>query len=265
MKRLIALILVLAVGFYVGWPAWSGYQIKSALDRSDAATLRQKIDFPSVRESLRPAAAFHAEQMIDNALRSSNSPVTTVLNDQAKATMTKNIVSVTLDRVVTPENIIRIAKQGGTVKDAVAQIVREQMGSALGGLGNLSNLGKVRIGDDDGNRRGTELDIGGLVGGIVGAATGARKSELGGLISGLGEAPKDSQPEARAPEPQTAAASPKKEQRVGLDNIKSVGFTGPLGLQIGVAQSPSAKKPDLVAEMGFRDLDWKLVALRPTF
>jgi len=259
MKRLLLLIAVLGIGFYVVWPAWSGYQIKSALDGADADTLRGKIDFVSVRESLRPAASHHAKIMMDDTLRQAGGPVSTVLDDQTKAALLPKIVETTLNRVVTPENLIRIAQHGGTIKDAVAKIVKEQMQGSLGGLGGLGKLGKVQIGGDDG-APGTELDIGGLVGGIVGAATGNKERGLGELFGGA----KKRQAE-RAPEAVSAAAKKAKKQKFGFDNIKSFGFAGPLGLQVGVAQNPKARQPDVTAEMGFRGLDWKLVALRPKF
>lgn len=263
MKRLLFLVLVVGLGFYVGWPAWSGYQIKSALETGDAGTLRQKIDFVSVRRSLRPAADHYAKQMLDDALRSANSPVTTVLDDSTKNALLPKVVEGTLDRVVTPENLIRIASQGGSIKDAVAKIVKEQMGGALGGLSALTNIGKVKIGEGEDGSGGRELDVGELVGGIVGAVTGNDQG-LGDLF---GNKPKDA-PQANAePEP-AAAPEPKKaakKQKFGLSNIKSFGFAGPLGLQVGVAQDAKAKGPDVTAEMGFRDMDWKLVAIRPKF
>ena len=258
MRRLLFLILLVGLGFYIGWPAWSGYQIKSALDAGDAATLSNKIDFVSVRQSLRPAATHYAEEMLEERLNSAGGPVATVIDEQTKSALLPKIVDSTLDRVVTPENLIRIASQGGAVKDAVAAIVKEQMGGALGGLPGLDKLGTVKIGGENG-QGGTELDIGGLVGGIVGAATGNNEGGLGDLFGGGGEERKT----AAAPAP--APKRKGKKQKFGLDNIKSFGLAGPLGLQVGVAQDPKAKKPDLTAEMGFRDMDWKLVALRPRF
>lgn len=260
MKRLLLLVLLLGFGFYVAWPAWSGYSIKTALDSGDAATLRNKIDFVSVRESLRPAARFHAEKMMTEALQDSNSPVATVLDDRTKAALLPKIVDQSLDRVVTPENLIRIAAQGGEAKNVIAKIIKEQMGGALGGLSGLGNLGKVQIGGDNGEPK-RELDIGGLVGGIVGAATGNKKG-LGNLFGGSDDAKETPAPVAAA---DTEVDKPKKKRKIGIGNVKSVGFAGPLGLQVGVAQDASAKEPDLTAEMGFRDMDWKLVALRPRF
>lgn len=267
MKRLIFLVLVLGLGFYVGWPAWSGYQIKSALDSGDAETLRKKIDFVSVRESLRPAATHHAKGMMQDALSQSGSPVATVLDDDTKASMLPKIVDSTLNTVVTPENLIRIARHGGTVKEAVEKIVKEQVSGSLGALSGLSKLGTVKIGEDENGEGGTDLDIGGLVGGIVGAATGNKNQEggLGDFIGGVTKRPQAENVPAPEPEPEPTPAKPAKKQKFSLNNIKSIGFAGPLGLQVGVAQDPKAKQADVTAEMGFRDLDWKLVALRPKY
>ncbi|MCH9765540.1 MAG: DUF2939 domain-containing protein [Alphaproteobacteria bacterium] len=259
MKRLIVLIFLLAVGFYVAWPAWSGYQIKSALDAGDAATLRHKIDFVSVRQSLRPAATHHAEKMLTETLQAGG-PVSTVLDDQTKATLLPKIVDSTLDQVVTPENLIRIASQGGAIKDTITKIVKEQMGGSLGGIAGLGKLKGLKIGGGDGGGGdGVEIDIGGLVGGIVGGAT--NNKGLGELFGG------DDEPEPAAPTPQPAAQpeAKTKKPKYGLNNIKSFGFAGPLGLQVGVAKDAKAKLPDVTAEMGFRGMDWKLVGLHPRF
>ncbi len=258
MKRLLLLIVLLGLGFYVAWPAWSGYQIKSALEAGDAETLSNKIDFVSVRESLRPAASHHAEGMMADALQQAAGPVSNIFDDQTKVALLPKIVDSTLNQIVTPQNLIRIARHGGTIKEAVAKIVKEQMSRSLGGLAGLSKLGQVKIAGEDGGA-GTDLDIGGLVGGIVGAATGGKKGGLGDLF-GAGSKKRESAV-APAPEPQKKA----KKRKFSLDNIKTFGFAGPLGLQVGVAQDPKAKQADITAEMGFRGMDWKLVALRPKF
>lgn len=255
MKRLIFLILVLGLGFYVGWPAWSGYQIKNALEAGDPKTLQQKIDFPSVRDSLRPAARLQAERMLDEALQSSSSPVATVLDPDTKQRLLPKMVDSTLDRIVTPDNLIRIARHGGTIKEAVATVVKEQMGGAMGGLPGLANLGNIRVQGSEGSDG--DLSVGELVGGIVGAATG-KDNVLGGLFGGT----KKREPKP-APSEAPKAPAAKSKPKLGIDNITHVGFAGPLGLELGLAEKPGAKKDDVTIEMGFRDLDWKLVAVRP--
>ena len=57
MKKYLAALVILLLAFYVAWPAWSVYQIQSAIKAKDAEALARKIDFPSVRASLRSAAA----------------------------------------------------------------------------------------------------------------------------------------------------------------------------------------------------------------
>jgi hypothetical protein len=56
MRRLVSLVVLAALGFYVAWPAYSLYRIRGALDAQDAQVLASKVDFDSVRESLKPYA-----------------------------------------------------------------------------------------------------------------------------------------------------------------------------------------------------------------
>jgi hypothetical protein len=55
MRVLSGLAIVLAGLFYLAWPAWSAYQLKIALESGDVLGVERGIDFPSVRNSLRPA------------------------------------------------------------------------------------------------------------------------------------------------------------------------------------------------------------------
>ena len=64
-------------------------------------------------------------------------------------------------------------------------------------------------------------------------------------------------PAAKAPN------SSGKEPGFGLRNIKSFGFAGPLGLQMGVSRDPDATEPDVTAEMHFTGMDWRVTKLRP--
>jgi Protein of unknown function (DUF2939) len=254
MKRLIFLVLLLGLGFYVGWPAWSGYKIKSALDNGDETTLANKIDFASVKESLRPAAYAYAERYLDQTLKSAG-PASTVLDSNTRKAILPKVVDQSLDRLVTPATLIRVAKQGGSVKSRLATLIKDNMGSVGGipGLGNLSDLTKLGKGGGEGGATG--------LGGLIGAATkGKVKIDgLGGLFGGDDTPAK----EQAAPKKSKADAKEGDGPAFGVDNIKSLGFAGPLGLQVGVAQDPAAKEPDLTAEMGFTGMDWKLVALRP--
>ena len=65
MRKALFLILGLFLIFYIAWPAWSGYRIYNALEKNDIATLERKIDFPSVRESLKPAIRIDVDRRLD--------------------------------------------------------------------------------------------------------------------------------------------------------------------------------------------------------
>ena len=61
MRKLLILLILGAIGFYVGWPVYSAWQIKSALQNGDAGILSSKIDFDSIRTSLKPGVAGRGE------------------------------------------------------------------------------------------------------------------------------------------------------------------------------------------------------------
>lgn len=250
MKKIIALVVLAVFGFYVAWPAWSGYRIWNALESQDASTLEGKIDFASVRESLRPAVSGEVDKQFDAQSKQLGGGLP--LGDIKKQILPKMVDGV-LATIVTPANILRIYREGGDVAGSVTKIMGEQMGKAGGipGLGNLPGLGGGSSGGGGG--------LGGL-GAVLGGASG----QLG--IPGLGGAkPAEAPPAAPAPQPKTATAAPSgAKPSYGLGNIKRFGFAGPLGLELGVAKDAAKSGPDLTAGMAFTGFDWKLTRLVPT-
>jgi hypothetical protein len=241
MIRLIMLALVLAVGFYVGWPAYSGYEIRTALEAKDATLLGRKIDFASVKESLRPAATAQAEKVLAEALQKAG-PAAGSLNEQTKAQILPKLVDATLAAVVTPENLIRFYAAGAS-KEALAGIVTEQMGTV--GIPGLDKIGGLTGGSPGGLGNLSEL----------GKSIGLDTGKLGGLFG---------KKETASPPPQTTGSTQTGEQpSYGLANVKQFGPTGPLGIALGVAKDPAATEPDVTVEMSFIDNDWKLTAIRP--
>lgn len=61
----------------------------------------------------------------------------------------------------------------------------------------------------------------------------------------------------------TTGDAPPTTRRLGIANIKSLRFTGPLSFAIGLANNPKAVEADVVAEMAFTGWDWKVVSLIP--
>ncbi|MEJ6068396.1 DUF2939 domain-containing protein, partial [Psychrobacter sp. 16-Bac2893] len=52
MKKLIILLIVIAVTIYAGSPYYSAYQLKKAYDAKDGATIAAAIDYEQVRPSM---------------------------------------------------------------------------------------------------------------------------------------------------------------------------------------------------------------------
>lgn len=147
MKKLWALIIVLLLlAFYGVWPIWSTYQIYSAVKTKDAATLGRKIDFPTVRVSLRDAATKKIAELYDRPQSQlSSSPV---LIARIKHDAALRIVDAALENLVTADNLIRITSEGGQLREGVERMLRDQIigggdisgrvGAASSGVGKRS-------------------------------------------------------------------------------------------------------------------------------
>ena len=229
--------------FYVAWPLWAGYDLKSSLDEGNVARLEQRIDFPSVRLSLRPAVAKTVEDAMADQLRKAGA-AGELISAQLKDTLMPRIVDGVLAALVTPDMLIRIHASGRSLKDTLESIVAERASQADGFGGLL-----VVSGAEPGGR-GSRLDE------IAGAFGIDTKKALGGLGgAGAGTA------ESGAATSRTTTSGSRPSY--GLGNIKHVSVTGPLGLSIGVARDAKARQPDLTADMSFVGGSWKLTGLVP--
>ncbi len=233
MKRVMALILVLLLAFYVGWPAWSGYRIKTALQNSDPDALAAKIDFPSVRASMRPLVTQKVGEGFDR-YQAQAGPTGALIMTQLKQEAIPRIVDMSLSAMLTPQMLLRVFNDGGTVKASLEKIVREQMGRGLPGG----------------------------AGGTVGAAGGVPPGvgDLLGRVFKGGMVPLPSA-DTNATPSTTSVGGEKRE--VSLSNIKSFSFNGPLSFRMGVAKDAASAEPDVTAEMSFVGGDWKLTGLVP--
>lgn len=248
MKRLIALAILLLLGFYVAWPGWSGYQIATAIKARDNATLERKIVFASVRDTLKPLAVQRVGEVYDQQLGAQAGPAGAAILAQIKADVVPKIVETALVQLVTAPNLIRVVNDGGTIKENAERILKEQVGKiglpGLGGGGGAAGpVGSVQ-----------------LPGGL-----GQIAGKLG--IPGLGGQPKA---EAAQPAPKAAgtasgapAAGGEASRQFGISNIKRFSFLGPLAFEVGVAREAASAQPDVVVEMRFLDGDWRVVGVKP--
>ena len=236
MKRFVAIVIVAAGLFYAVWPAYSGYSIKSALDAKDPDALRQRVDFEAVRGSMRPAITAKVENVLDDAA-SRAGPSGAKIYAALKLQIMPKIVEATLARAVTPDALIRVYAERGTIKEILNKIIGEQAG---------------KPGEQAGKPGG------GLAGGAAGGdgPTGFDAGKLlGGLLGG-----KD------APGPETKAvpaSAPKSGGGLTWRNIKGFGFDGPAGVYVRLAKDAAASEADLTAHMSFQGAGWVLTGLEP--
>jgi Protein of unknown function (DUF2939) len=236
MKRIaIAAVAILMLGFYVGWPAWSGYVIRSALQNKDANALASKIDFERVQASMRPAVMQKVAESYDR-YQAQLGPAGGLILGQLRKDAMPRIVDASLKAMLTPEMMIRIASEAGPIKDTIERIMREQIGRGMPANG------------------GAAVDAGGA---------DKLPQGLGGM---LGRVLKGSNQPA-APEPDAApapsASQPKQAPRFSLSNVKSFAFAGPLSFSVGVAKDPATPDADVTAQMSFTGGDWKVTGLLP--
>jgi Protein of unknown function (DUF2939) len=252
MKRLIALAVLLLVGFYVGWPAWSGYQIHKAIGSKNTGLLDSKIDFPSVRESLRPAVSAKINDGLDK-FKAQAGPAGAMILSQLKGDMVPKIVDTTLGSIVNADTVMRIATEGGSFKENLEKIMREQMGRS-----GLPSAG------------GTGGGVGGGVPGLPGGLPGGGNvgGAMGDLLGKIGrpQSPVRDVTNAEPAKPAADAApagGDKPAPKVSFANIKTFRMNGPLSFAVGVAKDPAATEADVTAQMSFTGGDWKVTSLVP--
>lgn len=228
--------------FYVAWPLYAGYGIKSSLEGHNVEGLTSRIDFASVRVSLKPAVAAKVDKAMTDALRKAGVGGGG-LTDQLKARIMPPIVDGVLATLVTPEMLIRIHASGKSFKEALDGMVLERAGKGEGG-GGLT----IVSGDGSSGTRSRLEEIAGALG-----------IDADKALGGLG-AKTATEPDAVVP-PLPAKGSGRTGPKYGIGNIKHVSLAGPLGLSIGVARDAGARKPELTADLTFVDGTWKLTGL----
>lgn len=267
MKKLIFLVIVALLGFYVAWPAWSGYQIRQSLERKDAAALAGKIDFASVRTGLQPYVQKEVGTALDQYIAGLG-PIAQLFAPQAKQQYLKSISDTAINTLITPQNVIRIYAQKDNMRAAAEKILMEELskpggilsggGAAAGGKGGggvADILDRLKTPGGFGEA-GKALQGAGVPTGQLPQPTDVLK----GVIARM----RANRAAANAESAKTSKNTPGSGTGgFGLANIKQFGFHGPLAMEVGIAKDGGAPKPDVIGEMAFRGLDWKVTRLVP--
>jgi Protein of unknown function (DUF2939) len=242
MKRLLSLLILGLALFYVAWPAYSGHVIKSALDAKDATGLNARIDFPQVRNSMRPAITAKVESTLDAAATKAG-PSGAKIYAALKTQMMPKIVEAALDKFVTPEALIKVYSERGTIKDLLNKMVGDQVARTGGaGLGDLAGVLTGNAGQQGETAHQSGYDVGKVLGGLFGtketvtAPAATKPAAVGGKTGGPG---------------------------MTWRNIKGFGLDSPTGVYISLAKDAAASDADITAHMSFTDGGWVLTGLVP--
>jgi hypothetical protein len=120
------LVLALAWAGYVAWPIYTLVKVTRALERGDAATVVQHVDFGAVRISL-------TEQIVDAYLKQSGKPVSPLLRGIARSA--GSIAEPVVGRIVTPQALTEFLRTGWPTT-VIAERPRDAAGLTPGNLGN---------------------------------------------------------------------------------------------------------------------------------
>jgi hypothetical protein len=145
MKKLslFSLVLVLSVGYYVAWPMWSAYELHNAIKTKDLVSLAHKIDFPSVRASLRVAAVEKLAELHD---RADSAAAGTLPTQRITKEDTRRVVDRMLEGTATPDGLLRIIGEDGPLRASVERLLRDHMDRAGEGATPIAGTGTTAAG-----------------------------------------------------------------------------------------------------------------------
>lgn len=116
MKKLIVLLIVIAVAVYGGSPYYSAYQLKNAYDAKDGATIAAAIDYEQVRPSIQN------QLTTQFATTMTQYPLVAELGGAPLADAANGFITQAVDGAVTPQNIEKIINTQGQANTATKEL-----------------------------------------------------------------------------------------------------------------------------------------------
>ncbi|MCD1279909.1 MAG: DUF2939 domain-containing protein [Psychrobacter sp.] len=116
MKKLIVLLMVIAVAVYAGSPYYSAYQLKNAYDAKDGATIAAAIDYDQVRPSIQNQLTSQFSATI------SNYPLVAELGGEPLIQAANSFIAQAVDGAITPQNIEKIINTQGQANTATKEL-----------------------------------------------------------------------------------------------------------------------------------------------
>lgn len=116
MKKLIVLLIVIAVAIFAGSPYYSAYQLKNAYDAKDGATIATAIDYEQVRPSVQ-------NQLTSQfALTMTKYPLVAELGGAALSEAANGFITQAVDGAITPQNIEKLINTQGQANTATKEL-----------------------------------------------------------------------------------------------------------------------------------------------
>ena len=116
MKKLIVLLIIIAVAVYGGSPYYSAYQLKNAYDAKDGATIAAAIDYEQVRPSIQ-------NQLTDQfAVTMTKYPLVAELGGEPLKEAANGFITQAVDGAITPQNIEKLINTQGQANTATKEL-----------------------------------------------------------------------------------------------------------------------------------------------
>lgn len=129
MKKLLFAVVVLALGFYVAWPAFSAYRLYQGLEAGNTSLIDSKVDFAAVRQSLRPKVAAEIDCQFDKSFK--GDIATQILGTGLKQQLGPQITEAVLESVVTAEMMARAYRHKGDLRELYDVVAKDLIGKVL--------------------------------------------------------------------------------------------------------------------------------------
>ena len=116
MKKLIILLIVIAVAVYAGSPYYSAYQLKNAYDAKDGTTIAAAIDYEQVRPSIQnQLTSQFTATMADY-------PLVAELGGEPLTQAANSFITQAVDGAITPQNIEKVINTQGQANTATKEL-----------------------------------------------------------------------------------------------------------------------------------------------
>lgn len=116
MKKLIVLLIVIAIAVYAGSPYYSAYQLKNAYEDKDGATIAAAIDYDQVKPSIQNQLTTQFTTTMGKY------PLVAELGGEPLTQAANRFITEAVDGAITPQNVEKIIDTQGQANTATKEL-----------------------------------------------------------------------------------------------------------------------------------------------